>query len=204
MLKIKRRTHSDSGTSDVYRFKCRMYRLGKDRENCVSILRCDGFSNSKFIIPFHTSACRVARVHKRSASFCGAWLIKSENFRAKRGQAGHLRDGKRLFKWLQLMWSINLLYALRPLQINFTPAACRLIMWQRAGDVPSPSGWKKRRTDRRAERRTGGRTGLQQEGQNERAKKTNQVSHIKWNPSYLCGRTMLLGSLLYCKSKTCV
>lgn len=62
-----------------------------------------------------------------------------------------MRDGKRLFKWLQLMWSINLLYALRPLQINFTPAACRLIMWQRAGDVPSPSGWKKPRTDRRAE-----------------------------------------------------
>lgn len=169
MLTIKRCTHPDSGTSDVCGFKCRTFRPGKDGEDSVSILRCDGFSNSKFIIPFHTSACRVARVHKHGASFCGAWLIKSENFRAKRGQAGHLRDGKRLFKWLQLMWSINLLYALRPLQINFTPAACRLIMWQRAGDVPSPSGWKKRWTDGQ-EGRTGGRTGLQQEGQNERAK----------------------------------
>lgn len=67
-----------------------------------------------------------------------------------------MRGGKRLFKWLQLMWSINLLYALRPLQINFTPAACRLIMWQRAGDVPSPSGWKKRRT--------GGQAGGQADG----------------------------------------
>lgn len=177
MLEIKRCAHSDSVTSDFYHFKGRMLRLGKDRESSVSILRCDGFSNSKFIIPSHTSACLVARVHKHSASFCGAWLIKSENFGAKRGQAGHLRDGKRLFKWLQLMWSINLLYALRPLQINFTPAACRLIMWQRAGDVPSPSGWKKRRTDRRAERRTGGRTGLQQEGQNERAKKQSGLSY---------------------------
>lgn len=58
------------------------------------------------------------------------------------GQEGHWRDGKRRFKWLQLMRSINLLYALRPLQINFTPAASRLIMWQRAGNVPALSGWR--------------------------------------------------------------
>lgn len=84
---------------------------------------------------------------KHNTSLSLFFWLKLENSGAKRGQAGHLRDGKRLFKWLQLMCSINLLYALRPLQINFTPAACRLIMWQRAGDVPSPSGEKKRRTD---------------------------------------------------------
>lgn len=49
-------------------------------------------------------------------------------------------------KWLQWMRSINLLYALRPLQINFTPVASRLIMWQRAGIVPSPSGQRNRQT----------------------------------------------------------
>lgn len=32
---------------------------------------------------------------------------------------------------------INLSYALRPLEINSTPAAPQLIMWHRAGSVPS-------------------------------------------------------------------
>lgn len=80
--------------------------------------------------------------------------VKIWRFGAERGQEGHSRDGKGLFKWLQLMRSINLLYALRPLQINFTPAASRLIMWQRAGNVPSPSGWRSpnTQTDRRTDR----------------------------------------------------
>lgn len=55
-------------------------------------------------------------------------MVEIRRSGAEQGQEGHLRRGKGLFKWLQLMRSINLSYALRPLQINFTPAASRLIM----------------------------------------------------------------------------
>lgn len=53
--------------------------------------------------------------------------------------------------------SINLLYALRPLQINFTPAASGLIMWQRAGSLPALSG-RRRSADRQTGRQADGRT----------------------------------------------
>lgn len=81
-------------------------------------------------------------------------MAKIEHIETEQGQEGHLRCGKGLFKWLPLMRSINLSYALRPLQINFTPAASRLIIWQRAGNVPSPFGWRNpdRQTDTEANR----------------------------------------------------
>lgn len=75
-------------------------------------------------------------------------IVQIRMFGVEEEQEGHLRGGKGLFKWLQMIQSINLSYALRPLQINFTPVASRLIMWQRAGDVPGLSGPRKRQTPR--------------------------------------------------------
>lgn len=50
--------------------------------------------------------------------------------------------------------SINLLYALRPLQINSRPDASGLIVWQRAGGVPALAVWTDGPTDGRSSSRS--------------------------------------------------
>lgn len=62
-----------------------MYRLGKERESSVSILRCDGFSNSKFLIPFHTSAVSRRTRAQTQRLFLRRLVDKIREFRSETG-----------------------------------------------------------------------------------------------------------------------